>query len=95
VQLITAVIASSRVDAVLLGLRRFGLHGWTLERAYTLGARPDQVVRLNIVAANVDAHDVVRVLSRAADPATPHVWVTPVDHVVRIRTGEQGPDAVS
>jgi nitrogen regulatory protein PII len=95
VQLITAVIASSRIDQVLLGLRRFGLCGWTLERAYSLHAGPARVVRLDIVTANADTHDVVRVISRAAAPVAPHVWVTPVDHVVRIRTGEAGPDAVS
>jgi hypothetical protein len=95
VQLITAVIASSRIDAVLLGLRRFGLRGWTLDRAYALSTRARPVVRLDIVAANVDAYDVVRVISRAAIPVTPHVWVTPVEYVVRIRTGEEGPDAVS
>jgi nitrogen regulatory protein PII len=95
VQLITAVIASSRIDAVLLGLRRFGLRGWTLDRGYALGARPTPVVRLDIVAANADAYDVVRVISRAANPVAPHVWVTPVDFVVRICSGEQGPDAVS
>jgi nitrogen regulatory protein P-II 1 len=95
VQLITAVIASSRIESVLLGLRRFGLCGWTLDPAYAFYARPARVVRLDIVTANVDAPDVVRVISRAAAPIAPHVWVTPVDHVVRIRTGEMGPDAVS
>jgi nitrogen regulatory protein PII len=95
VQLITAVVASSRIDAVLLGLRRFGLRGWTLDKAYALGTRPTPVVRLDVVTANADAYDVVRVISRAAIPVTPHVWVTPVDYVVRIRSGEQGPDAVS
>jgi nitrogen regulatory protein PII len=95
VQLITAVIASSRIDAVLLGLRRFGLRGWTLGRAYALHTQPHPVVRLDILTANADAYDVVRVISRAAAPVVPRVWVTPVDHVMRIRTGEQGPDAVS
>jgi nitrogen regulatory protein P-II 1 len=94
VQLITAVVAPDRIGAVLRGLRGFGRIGWNLSTAYELDGGPVSLVRLDLVAANADTADVVRVIVRAAAPAVPHVWVTPVDHIVRIRSGELGPDAV-
>ena len=93
-QLITAVVAPSRIDAVLRGLRSFGMHGWNLSTVYALGSAPVARVRLELVTANADSDDVVRVVLRAAAPSIPRVWVTPVDLVVRIRNGERGPDAV-
>jgi nitrogen regulatory protein P-II 1 len=98
VQLITAIVAPARVDTVLRGLRLFGVQGWTLSRVYLAG-RAQPCVRLDLLAPNVDAPDLVRVIARAATAppsrGTPAgVWVTPVDTVVRIRTGERGPDAV-
>jgi nitrogen regulatory protein P-II 1 len=93
-QLITAVVAPPRIDAVLRGLKAFGLCGWNLSRAYDMGVGPASQVRLELVAANADFDDVVRIIVRAAAPVAPRVWVTPVDLVVRIRTGEVGPEAV-
>ena len=93
-QLITAVVAPSRIGAVLRGLRTYGVRGWNLSTVYALCRPSDAQVRLELVAANADADDVVRIIVRAATPAKTPVWVTPVDHVVRIRTGEFGPDAV-
>ena len=93
-QLVTALVAPSRIDAVLRGLRAFGLCGWNLSSTYAMDTGPMTFIRLELVAANADTADVVRVISRAASPATPRVWVTPVDLVVRVRTGERGPDAV-
>jgi nitrogen regulatory protein P-II 1 len=93
-QLVTALVAPSRIDAVLRGLRAFGLCGWNLSRTYAMGRGPIVYIRLELVAANADTADVVRVIRRAATPVTPNVWVTPVDLVVRVRTGERGPDAV-
>jgi len=98
-QLITAIVAPSRIDAVLNGLKTLGVRGWNLSVAYVLGQRPVRVVRLDIVAANADTPDFVRVITRAADgkrsPSAPAgLWVTPVDAVVRISTGAHGPDAV-
>jgi hypothetical protein len=62
-QLITAIVAPSRIDAVLRGLLRFGLCGWNLSRAYVVDRGPDTFVRLDLVAANADATDVVRVIA--------------------------------
>jgi nitrogen regulatory protein PII len=99
-QLITAIVAPSRVDTVLRGLRLFGVQGWTLSQVFYLSGRAHLCVRLDLLAPNVDAPDLVRVIARAATApptwGTPAgLWVTPVDTVVRIRTGERGPDAVA
>jgi nitrogen regulatory protein P-II 1 len=98
-QLITAVVAPSRIHAVLNGLRTLGARGWNLSVAYVPGHRPVRVVRLDLVAANADTPDFVRVITRTIDGKLSHsapagLWVTPVDVIVRIRTGEHGPDAV-
>jgi nitrogen regulatory protein P-II 1 len=97
-QLITAVVPPSRMDAVLSGLRRFGVLGWNLSTAYADGlglvGGLVGVTRLDLVAANADTADVVRVIMRAAAPAAVRVWVTPVDLIIRISTGESGPAAV-
>ena len=94
-QLITAVVAPSRIAAVMRGLRRFGLCGWNLSAGYAISEFATPMARLDMVAANADTLDVVRVIARAAQPTAPRIWVTPVDLVVRIRTGERGPDAVA
>ncbi len=54
-------------------------------------------VRLEIVVADDDAADVVEVIVKAAvtgQIGDGKVWTTPVDDIVRVRTGERGPDAL-
>ena len=54
-------------------------------------------VRLEIVVADDDAADVVDVIVKAAvtgQIGDGKVWTTPVDEIVRVRTGERGPDAL-
>ena len=54
-------------------------------------------VRVEIVVDDADADDVVAVLVKAAQTGRigdGKVWVVPVDTVVRVRTGERGPDAI-
>jgi nitrogen regulatory protein P-II 1 len=102
-QLITAIVAPSKVDTILRGLRLFGVLGWTLSRVYLSG---QPCVRLDLVAPNADTPDLARLIARAATggpvaarraaQVTPAcLWITPLDAVTRIRTGERGPDAVS
>ena len=102
--LITAVLEPSRVDAVKAALRLFDVRGLTATRAF-VPSRPGRVeiyrgerwvvsmvprTRLEILAGNDDATDLVHVIVRAADGGDGLVWVTRVDHLVRIRTGEWG-----
>ena len=54
-------------------------------------------VRLDVVVGDDDAHDVVEVIVKAASTGQigdGKVWTTPVDELVRVRTGERGPDAL-
>jgi nitrogen regulatory protein P-II 1 len=110
VQLITAVVPSTRVGPIMTALRLFGVRGLTLSWVYIIDAAGAEVevyrgvsrraalsarARLDILAPNDDTRDLVRVIIRAgvpkSRPATPlGVWITPVDEVVRISSGEHG-----
>jgi nitrogen regulatory protein P-II 1 len=53
--------------------------------------------RVEVVVADADAARVVEVIVAAASTGSigdGKVWVTAVDEVVRVRTGERGPDAL-
>lgn len=54
-------------------------------------------LRIEIVCEDDDAADVIDVIVKAAQTGRigdGKVWSTPVDSVVRVRTGERGPDAL-
>jgi nitrogen regulatory protein P-II 1 len=54
-------------------------------------------VRIEVLADDEDAHQVGRTIVEAARTGTigdGKVWTTPVDDLVRIRTGEMGHDAL-
>ena len=54
-------------------------------------------MRLEVLADDADADSVVAVIVKAASTGSigdGKVWTTPVDQVVRVRTGERGPDAI-
>ena len=54
-------------------------------------------VRIEVVVDDADATGVVDVIVQAAQTGQigdGKVWVMPVDAVVRVRTGERGPDAL-
>jgi nitrogen regulatory protein P-II 1 len=54
-------------------------------------------VRIEIVVDDSDALDMVDAIVKSARTdkiGDGKVWVTPLDHVVRVRTGEVGPDAL-
>ncbi len=54
-------------------------------------------VRVEVLVDDPDADDVVDVIGKAAQSGRigdGKVWVTPVETVVRVRTGERGPDAL-
>jgi nitrogen regulatory protein P-II 1 len=65
-------------------------------RGQRMAADLDPMVRVDLVIPDDETADVVHVLIRAAgeEDVTERVWLTPVDLVVRIRTGEYGVDAV-
>jgi nitrogen regulatory protein P-II 1 len=62
---------------------------------YTVSFVPK--VRIEVLVADADAADVVEVLAKSAQTGSigdGKVWSTPVDDVVRVRTGERGVEAL-
>lgn len=62
---------------------------------YTVDLVPK--VRLEVLVEDSDANAVVDVIVKAASTGSigdGKVWTTSVDQVVRVRTGERGPDAI-
>jgi nitrogen regulatory protein P-II 1 len=62
---------------------------------YTVDLVPK--VRLEVLVDDKDAASAVDVIVKAASTGSigdGKVWVTPVEQVVRVRTGERGPDAI-
>jgi nitrogen regulatory protein P-II 1 len=62
---------------------------------YTVDLVPK--VRLEVLVDDADAEDVVEVIVKSAQTGRigdGKVWTTPVDDVVRVRTGEHGLDAL-
>ncbi len=62
---------------------------------YTVDLVPK--VRLEVLVDDKDAASTVDVIVKAASPGSigdGKVWTTPVEQVVRVRTGERGPEAI-
>ena len=62
---------------------------------YTVAFVPK--VKVEVVVDDADAADVVGVIAKAAQTGSigdGKVWVTPVDEIVRVRTGERGAEAL-
>ncbi len=62
---------------------------------YTVSFVPK--VRVEVLVDDADAGDVVDVIAKAAQTGSigdGKVWSTPVDEVVRVRTGERGVEAL-
>ena len=62
---------------------------------YTVDLVPK--VRLEVLADDSDAAAIVDVIVKAASTGSigdGKVWTTPVDSIVRVRTGERGTDAI-
>src|SRR5262249_4474410 len=106
--LITAVVEPSRVEPIEAALRLFDVPGLTVSEVQ-VPSRPGRVevyrgrrwvvtmaprVRLEILAGDDDVDDLVRVIVRAAGGGDGYLWVTRVDYLVRIRTGETGPSGL-
>lgn len=62
---------------------------------YTVDLIPK--IRIEVLVDDGDAEPVIAVIVKAASTGSigdGKVWSTPVDHVVRVRTGERGVDAI-
>jgi nitrogen regulatory protein P-II 1 len=109
-KLVTAIVPPSRVKAVKDALVLFGVGGLTASHVQvTSGSEHREYyrgvgvvttlmpcVRLDVLASDDDTPDVVRVIASAAalNEMDLPLWVTRVDYLVRVRTGEYGLDAL-
>jgi nitrogen regulatory protein P-II 1 len=62
---------------------------------YTVSFVPK--VKLEVLVDDADAHDVIDVIAKSAHTGSigdGKVWATPVDEIVRVRTGERGAEAL-
>jgi nitrogen regulatory protein P-II 1 len=62
---------------------------------YTVNLIPK--IRLEVLVDDASAEKIVDVIVKAASTGSigdGKVWTTPVDQVIRVRTGESGPDAI-
>jgi nitrogen regulatory protein P-II 1 len=62
---------------------------------YTVSFVPK--VKLEVLVDDADAHDVIDVIAKSAHTGSigdGKVWSTPVDEIVRVRTGERGAEAL-
>jgi nitrogen regulatory protein P-II 1 len=103
-KLITAVVEPPRASAVRDALALFDVRGLTQSHVFVPSQRGDRIeifrgarwvvsmeprTRLDILASEADVADLVRIIVRVA-AGDGWVWVTRVDYLVRIRTGEYG-----
>lgn len=111
-RLITAIVKPFKLDDVKAALERFGVRGMTVSEASGYGRQRGHTevyrgaeyqvdlvpkVRIEVLAEEDDADDVVEVIVKAAQTGKigdGKVWSVPVDTVVRVRTGERGPEAL-
>jgi nitrogen regulatory protein P-II 1 len=112
VKLITVVLRPALFDPLKEALALFGVRGMTVAQVYRAGDSAGRVemyrgqrfssdlepsLRIELLAENDEAPDLVRVISRivaTSSPAVSRVWITEVNLVVRVRTGEYGADAI-
>jgi nitrogen regulatory protein P-II 1 len=101
-KLITAIVKPYRLDEVKTALQELGVHGLTVTEASGYGRQRGHTdlvpkVRIEVVVEDADADAVIDAIVGAAQTGKigdGKVWAVPVETVVRVRTGERGPDAL-
>ena len=91
-------------EAGLTGITITEVRGFGRQRGHTEVYRGTEYtvefvpkVRLEVLAADADAKhvaDVIVAAARTGKIGDGKVWVSPVDEVIRVRTGEMGEDAL-
>jgi len=53
-------------------------------------------LRLDVIALDIDADDILHIITTVAagQPGNGNAWVSPVEYLIRVRTGEAGTDAL-
>jgi nitrogen regulatory protein P-II 1 len=109
-KLVTAIIKPFKVDDVKEALKSAGVQGMTVSEARGFGRQGGHTetyrgseyqidfvpkMKMELVIDDADVDRVVDVIVRAASKiGDGKVWVTTVEQIVRIRTGEHGADAI-
>jgi len=110
VKLVVAIVKPHRLDEVKEALQDLGVHGLTTtdvdgrQRGHTEIYRGAEYqvdfvpkIKVEVVCDDEQVDGVVDALAKSARTGKigdGKIWVTPVDQVLRIRTGEMGPDAL-
>jgi nitrogen regulatory protein P-II 1 len=91
-------------EAGLLGMTVSDSRGFGRQKGHTEIYRGAEYVvdfipnvRIEVVVDDEMVDEVVKIITTAARTGSigdGKVWVTPVEHIVRIRTGDMGPDAL-
>jgi nitrogen regulatory protein P-II 1 len=107
--LVTAIIRPSRIDDARDALEGMGItvtevHGFSRQGGHTETYRGSEYqielvpkVRVELVVEAMDVDRLIELVTEAARTGKlgdGKIWVTPIDQVVRVRTGEQGPAAL-
>ena len=97
-------VKTSLEDAGVLGMTVSEIQGYGRQKGHTEVYRGAEYqvdlvpkVRLEVLCDDEDADDLIGVIVKAAQTGRigdGKVWATPVDTVVRVRTGERGPGAL-
>ena len=108
-KLVTAVIKPHKWEDVREALETFGVAGMTVSEVSGYGRQKGHTevyrgaeydialvpkIRIEIVVDAADADDVVGIIAQTGRIGDGKVWVSPVDTVVRVRTGEQDASAL-
>jgi nitrogen regulatory protein P-II 1 len=95
-KLITAIVKPYRLDEVKNALQELGVHGLTVSEASGYGRQRGHTEVYRGAEYQVDLVPKVRIVKAAhtGKIGDGKVWALPVDTVVRVRTGERGPDAL-
>lgn len=109
-KLITAIVTPAEFQAIKQALSIFGVAGMTITEVYQRDIpgrdhiyrgqrfRTDFVprVRIDLVTAAHDAADLMHIITNLAPSrgCADNLWITSVEALTRIRTGERGIDAL-
>ena len=95
-KLVTAVIKPFKLDEVKDALRALDTAGLTVSEVRGFGRQGGHTeVEIVVDEAEVDAVvDAIRGAAATGQIGDGKIWVTDVSRIVRIRTGDEGPDAV-
>jgi len=101
-KLITAVVTPPEFEAIKKALDIFGITGLTITEVFQrdlTGASHDQIYRGQRFHIDLLPHvrmEVIHIIAKLTSPrgSPENIWITPVEILTRVRTGERGTDAL-